>query len=265
MINKKFGHLIVKSFIGNVPVGKQGKKRGQWLCLCDCGEETLAYTGSLNSGKKKSCGCNGKYKNGQKKCSRCNEFLPLSSFGKKASACKICAAKRRKEIYNPLRARKQYLKITEEQKESRRKYARDKRNENPELANKRVREWRKNNPEYKKKRWKSDLKYRITENLRGRVYKAIKAQSSLKNNTTIDLVGCTIPELKNYIASKFDSKMSWSNYGEWHIDHIIPCSKFDLTDLLQQKLCFHYTNLQPLWAKDNLRKGAKILNTLKKN
>ena len=53
--------------------------------------------------------------------------------------------------------------------------------------------------------------------------------------------------------------MTWDNHGEWHIDHIKPCASFDLTDADQQRECFNYTNLQPLWAKDNLSKGAKIL------
>lgn len=51
--------------------------------------------------------------------------------------------------------------------------------------------------------------------------------------------------------------MSWDNFGEWYIDHIKPCCSFDLTDIEQQKKCFHYTNLQPLWAIDNLKKSGK--------
>jgi hypothetical protein len=58
----------------------------------------------------------------------------------------------------------------------------------------------------------------------------------------------------------FTEGMSWDNYGEWHIDHILPCSSFDLADIEQQKICFNYKNLQPLWAEDNLRKGAKIID-----
>ena len=54
--------------------------------------------------------------------------------------------------------------------------------------------------------------------------------------------------------------MSWDNQGEWHIDHIIPCASFDLTNEEEQEKCFHYTNLQPLWAIDNMVKGCKIIN-----
>ena len=52
--------------------------------------------------------------------------------------------------------------------------------------------------------------------------------------------------------------MNWDNYGVWHLDHIIPCARFDLSDPEQQKICFHYTNLQPMWGEDNMRKGAKL-------
>ena len=72
-------------------------------------------------------------------------------------------------------------------------------------------------------------------------------------------MGCSIEELKIHLEKQFRDGMSWNNYGMygWHIDHIKPCSAFDLTDLEQQKICFHYSNLQPLWAKENLSKGKK--------
>ena len=60
-----------------------------------------------------------------------------------------------------------------------------------------------------------------------------------------------------YLAAKFQEGMSWDNHGEWHIDHIKPCCKFNLLDDEEQRKCFHYTNLQPLWSKDNLSKGGK--------
>jgi hypothetical protein len=71
------------------------------------------------------------------------------------------------------------------------------------------------------------------------------------------LIGLSLVEFRAYFESHFLPGMTWENHGDWHIDHKKPCSKFDLSDPDQQRLCFHYTNLQPLWKIDNLRKGAK--------
>lgn len=76
----------------------------------------------------------------------------------------------------------------------------------------------------------------------------------------LELLGCSVEALKSHLEKLFTSGMSWTNYGKWHIDHKRPCDSFDLSDPLQQKVCFHYTNLQPLWAFDNLSKGAKCGN-----
>jgi hypothetical protein len=67
-------------------------------------------------------------------------------------------------------------------------------------------------------------------------------------------------DLFKHLESKFTEGMSWSNYGYkgWHVDHIKPCASFDLSDPEEQKKCFHYTNLQPLWWYDNFKKGAKL-------
>ena len=77
----------------------------------------------------------------------------------------------------------------------------------------------------------------------------------------MDLVGCTPEFLRSYLESLFTEGMTWDNYGPkgWHVDHILPCASFDLTKEEEQKKCFHYTNLQPLWWFDNLRKSDKIL------
>ena len=82
---------------------------------------------------------------------------------------------------------------------------------------------------------------------------------TLKCEDTFKLLGCSTKDWKIYLESKFVNGMNWDNYGEWHIDHIIPCAAFDLTKPENQKKCFHYSNTQPLWAKDNLRKGDKYV------
>jgi hypothetical protein len=78
---------------------------------------------------------------------------------------------------------------------------------------------------------------------------------------TFDLLGCNISEAKEHLEKQFKEGMIWENHGThgWHIDHIIPCASFDLTYPEQQKKCFHYTNLQPLWAKENMSKGSNII------
>jgi hypothetical protein len=111
--------------------------------------------------------------------------------------------------------------------------------------------------EYERKRKKSDPEFKIMKTLRSRLNNALKRQDSSKCKSTIELTGCSITFLKSYLEERFTCGMSWSNHGEWHIDHIKPCCKFNLLDVNQQVECFHYTNLQPLWAIDNLKKGDK--------
>ena len=108
------------------------------------------------------------------------------------------------------------------------------------------------------------MKRGIENTLRTRLHKSLKGK--VTNTQVIELVGCTIQELWNHLESLFTEGMTRYNHGRkgWHIDHIKPCSMFDLNDIEQQKECFHYTNLQPLWAKDNLSKGKKTDEKIKK-
>ena len=82
-------------------------------------------------------------------------------------------------------------------------------------------------------------------------------KNDIKYFKTTNLIGCTVEQLKQHLESHFKVGMFWSNYGKWHIDHIKPCASFDLSKESEQKKCFHYTNLQPLWAKENREKGSK--------
>jgi hypothetical protein len=100
-----------------------------------------------------------------------------------------------------------------------------------------------------------DPQYRIMEVCRSRIWRTLKGIT--KSARTVDLIGCSIELLIQHIEGQFDDWMSWENYGKWHVDHIIPCASFDLTDEDQQRLCFHFTNLQPLEASENIKKGCK--------
>ena len=108
---------------------------------------------------------------------------------------------------------------------------------------------------YKREKYKNDTNYRIGQTLRSRIQKII----TKKSGSTAELLGCDMDFFLSYLEEKFIDDMSWENYGQWHIDHIRPCASFNLNDPKQQKQCCHYTNLQPLWAKDNLSKSDKII------
>jgi len=128
--------------------------------------------------------------------------------------------------------------------------------------------WRKDNRdkinksmlEYEKKRKLTDPKFKLAKTLRSRLGSAIRTQKTNKTNNTIDLLGCSISFLKGFLEVKFKEGMTWQNHGEWHIDHIKPCASFNLLDEEEQQKCFHYTNLQPLWASENLSKGCKYID-----
>jgi hypothetical protein len=109
---------------------------------------------------------------------------------------------------------------------------------------------------YEKIRRQNDISYKLTEVLRNRLNRAIT--KNYKFSSMIELLGCSIEFLKQYLEKQFTKGMSWSNYGKWHIDHIKPCCSFDLSKKLEQKICFNYKNLQPLWAEENLCKNGKI-------
>lgn len=108
-------------------------------------------------------------------------------------------------------------------------------------------------------RARRDKTFRLVQNVRARIGIALKHANATKSNRTIHLIGCTAAELVRHIESQFVDGMSWSNRKEWHVDHVIPCSAFDLSDPDQQAAAFHYTNLRPLWASDNLRKSDKVI------
>jgi hypothetical protein len=96
---------------------------------------------------------------------------------------------------------------------------------------------------------------RIANNLRSRVSKIVSG--TIKNGSAVNDLGCSIEDLKTHLESKFKDGMTWENYGQWHIDHVRPLSSFNLAVKQEFKSACHYSNLQPLWAKDNLIKSNK--------
>jgi hypothetical protein len=147
---------------------------------------------------------------------------------------------------------------------------------NVDKINERNRNWRKNNPQRSKefsKNWKENNiekiklyqqipEIKISHNMRCRIKQFLKNNNVSKKNKTFEIVGCHPEFLKEHLEKQFKEGMSWENYGlyGWHIDHIIPLSSSKTEEEIYQ--LSHYTNLQPLWAEDNLKKGNKILKKI---
>ncbi len=148
---------------------------------------------------------------------------------------------RNKEVYS-LKG-KEYLKNLDDEK---------RRNRNIKSN-----DWAKRNRDKRRVTEKNRYKEnKLLINARSRMYKALVGLT--KSDTTKALLGAPISVVRSHLEEKFSNGMSWDNYGEWHVDHIKPCASFDLSIPEQQLACFHYTNLQPLWAKENMRKGATL-------
>lgn len=186
-----------------------------------------------------------------KTCSKCKIQKPISEYSKNKqnkdglqSRCKECHNQIRR-IYaakpHRVKAKREYYEKTIESKKVYDKIYRQKNAQKFAESKKRYEQRNKN------KSW-----FKIERNIRRRIHHALK--DNYKSDHTMNLLGCTIEQFIKHIESQFEKGMNWDNYGQygWHIDHIKPCREFDLSDPEQQKLCFHYTNQRPLWAKDNL-------------
>jgi len=113
--------------------------------------------------------------------------------------------------------------------------------------------------EWHREKRRTDVKFRLTGVLRCRLRMALKGLT--KSASTMEMLGCSTEELKRHLELRWRDGMTWENYGGkygWQIDHIIPCASFDLTREEEQRKCFHFSNLQPLWAVDNRAKGTKL-------
>jgi hypothetical protein len=188
---------------------------------------------------------------------------------------------RKRRLKNPYLRKPRKIKTTEEIKEMESaRYLRKKAKQTPEskkrqAANARRHYWKhrdqilgerrkrnSENPEARRKisriYFQNNLNARLSKNLRERIRAAVRGKVKKAANT-ITLVGCSIEHLKLHIRVQFREGMNWENYGKvWHIDHIIPCARFNLVDPEQQLICFNWKNLQPLFVDENMKKHARL-------
>jgi hypothetical protein len=225
-----------------------------------------------------------------KQCNKCKEEKEVSEFYKNSgnkdgyrSTCKRCDAivkqeyhQKNKDIINE-KSRSYHHK----NKDIRNKISREYREKHKEHLRQLDKEWYKKNKEkhkirrdeyyknnkdkiinqhlkYQRERRKKDPLYKLRLNLGCRTYLAFKSKSFRKNSKTKQLLGADLPIVKEHIEKQFTKGMTWENYGEWHVDHIIPLASAKTEEELI-KLC-HYKNLQPLWAIDNMIKGSNIIS-----
>lgn len=191
-------------------------------------------------------------------CTKCNVSKNIDDFHKDSSnskgfssACKRCVSTAMKNSYH------------KKTKDERLKYY----NENKEKCLQNGRLYVKNNylkrreymNSYERIKMQTDPTFKLRKYLGSRLRTALKAQKAKKNQHILDLCGLGYEAIREYIEKQFKPGMTWDNHGMWHIDHIRPVSSFNLHDPEEVKKCFHYTNLQPLWAFENLSKSNKII------
>ena len=208
-----------------------------------------------------------------KQCKKCGEVKPFAEYHKNKSRpdghtdqCKQCVKERYQEKNKDrIEAKNKRMSHNKKHKKAKsRERAADRYQRDKERIKKLNRErsrsyaYKKKRRDRERKRLASDPIYKLGKNLRARILKALK--NNIKATSTTNLTGCPIAHARKHLESQFTNAMNWDNHGihGWHIDHIIPCDSFDLSDPYQQRQCFHYTNLQPLWALENESKGNLI-------
>lgn len=184
----------------------------------------------------------------KKACTNCKEEKILDDFYKRSmvpdghcSECKECSKRRNKRVH-----RNYYLNNKEDILEKNREYLKTYKEIYKERRNK-----------LNKEKLKTDVCFRLSHYLRRRINSAIKRDQ--RAGSAVSDLGCSVQFFKTYIESKFQNGMTWDNHGDWHLDHIQPLSSFDLMDREQFLKAAHYTNYQPLWAEDNLKKSNSLL------
>ena len=192
----------------------------------------------------------------KRKCCKCQEEKTLNLFYRDSSkplgygyTCKKCGLEAATKRYHSLEKNKRlsyYYDNRSKVREVQRKYE--------QKTKKQRREYFK---EWEREKMKNDPAYRIRKVLGNRLRAAFKDKKLKKSKSVLDLCGAGLEIVREHIEKQFKPGMSWDNHGKWHIDHIKPLSSFNLLNPEEVRKASHYTNLQPLWAADNLSKGAK--------
>jgi hypothetical protein len=197
-----------------------------------------------------------------KLCTVCGKLKSLSDFAN-------CSAKKDGKKHG---CKQCYGKVEREYREKKKRHRagvkKDWRNRNLEHVKAIKRKYREEHPDriqayarrYRREREQRDIGYRLRNLLRSRLKSAIGRQYGKKAMLTVELIGCSIEKCRRHIENQFRPGMSWNNLGNkgWHVDHIIPLAKFDLIQPSEQKVAFHFMNLQPLWWYENLKKGDRL-------
>ena len=189
-----------------------------------------------------------------KQCTKCKEIKPTAEYykGKNyksgyCAMCKTCHREKTKKYYKKnkeilIEYHKQYR---EKNKDKIKIYLKQNRKKINEIQKK-----------YQHTKRNEDKLHKLKGNISTRIYHAIKGKYK-KKKRTIEYLGCSILFYKGFLQKQFKEGMTWENYGEWHIDHIVPLASASTEEELIK--LFHYTNTQPLWAEENIKKANKIL------
>lgn len=183
----------------------------------------------------------------------CNTQTPTEDFYVgEPTTCKSCVKQKRREYYQKnkelVKSRVASYKATGRPRELRQANLSERRRKDREAA----RRNQHSRTAYMRRRRNTDPLFRLASQIRGRLSSAIRSMGFRKQSKTADVLGCSFEELTSHLEKQFTPGMGWHNYGRWCVDHIIPLASAATIDDLERLA--HYTNLQPLWAADNLKK-----------
>jgi len=204
---------------------------------------------------------------GVKRCACCSEVKSITEFPNSKNRpdglhpyCFICSRKKGLEYVNrsEVRQHKKERESTREFLDNLAEYRK-----NSEKYKETIKTYRGTSPVYKEYRteYYQLPNVRVRHNISTRIWQELHLYNLTKKSSFDEYLGCSIEFFFNYLKSKFTDGMTWDNWGrghdKWHADHITACAEFDMSNEDEVKKCFHYSNYQPLWEPENLRKSSK--------